>query len=61
MLEATAPELEVVDELAVYMAYCCAVQGNRESTVAGKMVAVNFFHEQWMGKSLPLNYSGLRR
>ena len=49
-LEATAPELEVVDELAEYMAYCCAVRGNRESTVAWKLVAVNFFLEQWMGR-----------
>ena len=36
--------------------YCYAVRGNRESTLAGKLVAVNFFHEQWMGKSLPLNH-----
>ena len=45
-LEATASELVVVDEPAEYMAYCCAVRGNRESTVAGKLVAVNFSHEQ---------------
>ena len=45
-----------MDEPAKYMAYCCAVRGNRESTVAGKMVAVKFFHEQWMGKSLSLNH-----
>ena len=51
----TASDLEVVDELAEYVAYCCAVRGNRESTVAGKLVAVKFFHEQWMGKMLPLN------
>ena len=43
-----------MDELAEYMAYCCAVRGNGESALAGKLVAVNFFHEQWMGKSLPL-------
>ena len=55
-MKATASELEVVDELAEYMAYCCAVRGNRDSTVAGKLVAVNFFHEQWMGKSLSLNH-----
>ena len=30
--------------------------GEPESTVAGKLVAVNFFHEQWMGKTLPLNH-----
>ena len=45
-----------MDEPAEHMAYCCAARGNRESTVAGKLVAVNFFHEQWMGKSLPLNH-----
>ena len=55
-LEATASELEVVDELAEYMAYYCAVRGDRESTVAGKLMAVNFFHEQWMGKTLTLNH-----
>ena len=55
-MEATAAELKVVDELAEYMTFCCAVRGNRESTVAGKLVAVKFFHEQWMGKSLPLNH-----
>ena len=55
-LETTASELEVVDELAEYMAYCCAVRENRESPVAGKLVAINFFHEQWMEKTLPLNH-----
>ena len=29
--------------------------GNRETTVAGKLVAVNLFHEQWVGRSPPLN------
>ena len=43
-------------KLAEYMAYCCAVRGNRETTVAGKLVAVNFFHEQWVGRSLPLKH-----
>ena len=55
-METTSSELELVDELAEYTTYCCAVRGNRESTVVGKMVAVNFFHEQWMGKSLALNH-----
>ena len=59
-LEATTSELEVVDKLAEYMAYCCAVRRNRVSTVAGKLIAANF-RKQWMGKSLPLNHSGLRR
>lgn len=38
------------------MTYCCAVQRNRESTVAGKPVAVRFFLQQWIGWSLPLNH-----
>lgn len=38
------------------MAYCCAVRGGRESTVVAKPVAVKFFHEQWMGRSLTLNH-----
>ena len=59
-LAATASELEVVDDLVKYVAYCCAVRGNRESTVAGKLVAVNFFHQQWMGRSLPLNHSRIK-
>ena len=44
-----------MDELAEYIAYCCAAQGNWETTIAGKLVVVNFFHEQWMGRSLPLD------
>ena len=55
-MEATAFELDVVDELAEYMAYCCAIRGNRETTVAGKLVTVNFFHEQWVGRTLLSNY-----
>jgi len=45
-LEATASELEVVDELAEYMAYRFAARGIRETTIVGKLVAVNFFHGQ---------------
>ena len=29
---------------------------NRESKVSGKLVAVKFFHDQWMEKSPPLNH-----
>jgi len=45
-LEETDSELEVVDESAGYMAYRCAARGNREKTIAGNLVTVNFFHEQ---------------
>lgn len=40
------PELGVADALAEYKAYCCATRGNRETTVAGKLVAANDFREQ---------------
>ena len=55
-LDARMSEAELVEELVEFMAYCCAVRGNKETTVAGKMVAVNFSHEQWVGLSLPLNH-----
>ena len=32
---------ELVDELAEFMAYCCADWKNKNATVAGKLVAVN--------------------
>lgn len=34
-----ASELEIVDELAEYMKYCCMKLENWESQVAGKLVA----------------------
>ena len=39
----------LVEELAEFMAYCCAERKNKEATVAGKLVAANFYHEQWVG------------
>lgn len=38
-----------------------AVINNNQGTVAGKLVAVNFWHEQWEGKSLPQDPSRSRR
>ena len=38
------------------MAYCCAERTNKEAAVAGKLMAVNFHHEQWRGLSLPLQH-----
>ena len=35
-------EWEQVEELAEFMAYCCAERKNKEATVAGKLVAVTF-------------------
>ena len=41
-LEATVSELEVVDELEDYMAYCCAARGNQVMTMTGKLVTAKF-------------------
>lgn len=32
----------------------------REATIAGRLVTVKFFHEQWMGRSLSLNHFGIK-
>lgn len=32
-----------MDELVEYMAYCYATRGNRKTTIAGKLVAINVF------------------
>ena len=49
-------EMELVKELSEFTAYCCAERKNKEATVAGKMVAVNVNHEQWVRLSLPLQH-----
>ena len=36
------------------MEYCCAREENTDSTIAGKLVAVQFYHEEFVGLSLPL-------
>ena len=35
------------------MTYCSPERKDNDSTVAGKLVAVNVYHEQWVGLSLP--------
>ena len=45
-------EMELVAELAEFMGYCCAEKGNKETTIAGKLVAINFY--ELVGLSLPL-------
>ena len=37
------------------MGYCCAGKGNKESTVVGRLMAINFYHEQCLGLSLPIS------
>ena len=49
-------EWELVEELTEFIAYCCAEGRNKEATVAGKLMAVNFYHEQWGGLTLPLQH-----
>ena len=45
--------MKLVAELAEFMGYCCAEKGNK-MTIAGKLVAIIFYHEQFVGLSLPL-------
>ena len=47
-------EMELVEALAEFMGCCCAEKGNKESTGVGKLVAINFYHEQFVGLSMPL-------
>ena len=49
-------EWELVEELAEFMAYSCAERKNKEAVVAGKLVAVNVYREQWVGLSLPMQH-----
>lgn len=44
-LEKGGTGIKLVNELTAYMAYCCAVRYNKEGTVAGKVLAVNCYHE----------------
>lgn len=49
----TACQFEIVIELVECMVYCCTTRESRKRTVASKLLAVNFFHEQlrraWKG------------
>jgi len=53
-------EMELVEELAEFMGFCCAGKGNKESTIVGKLVAINFYHEQFVGLSVPLGNPFIR-
>lgn len=46
----------MVNGLRAFMAYCHAARGNKEGTIIGKLQAVNFYHELWVGLSLPLGH-----
>ena len=47
-------EWELVEELTECMAYSCAERKNKEAIVAGKLMAVYSYHEQWGKLYLPL-------
>ena len=47
--------MELVRELVEFMGYCCTGKENKESTIVGKLVAINFYHEQFLGLSVPMS------
>ena len=49
-------EWELVEELTKFIAYCCWESNIKEATVARKLMAVNVYHEQLRGLSLPLQH-----
>ena len=52
-------ERELLEELetpAEFMSYSCAEKQEKEATVAEKLEAVNFYHEQGVGLSLPVQH-----
>ena len=48
-------EMELVGELVEFMGCCCAGKENKESTIVGKLVAIKFYHEQFLGLSAPMS------
>ena len=48
-------EMELVGELVEFTGYCCAGKENKESSIVGKLVAINFYHEQFLGLPVPMS------
>ena len=42
-------EMELVEELVEFMGYCCGGKWNQE------LITIKFYHEQFLGLSLPMN------
>ena len=59
-LEEEMGKAGMATEQVQHMAFCCAVKKNKEATVAGKLVAVNFYHEQWVGLPLPISHARVK-
>ena len=53
-------EMELVGEWVEFMGYSCAEKGNKESSIVGKLVVINFYHEQFVGLSVPMGYPLIR-
>lgn len=53
-------EAQVAEELAEFMAHCTHDLGNKEATIGGKLAAISFFHQQYMGVKLPLGNAFLK-
>lgn len=51
-LDAEMGDARMIEELAQYVAFSCAMKRIDERTVARKLVAVNLYLEQWVGLSL---------
>ena len=47
-------QCDFVDETTDFRASCCAERESKEATEAGKLIAVNVYHEQSVGLSLPM-------
>ena len=48
-------EMELVWEWVEFMGYCCAGKGNKESTIVGKLLAINLYHEQSLRLPVPMS------
>lgn len=48
--------MELVVNLMAFMVYFCAMRGNKEKALVGKLQAVSLYHEHWMGLSLPFGH-----
>ena len=46
-------EMGLVRELVEFMVYCCAREANKESTIVHNWAAINCYHEQLLGPSVP--------
>ena len=53
-------EMDLVGELVEFIGYCCAGKENKELTIVGKLVVINFYLEQFLGLSVPMRHPLIR-